>query len=42
MRLVVTKHACDRRTDRKTDRERENYDPKDCDNIAASQGNNCY
>jgi len=31
---LVTKHACDRRTDRQTDRH--NYDSQDRDSIAAS------
>jgi len=33
---LVTKHACDRRTDRQTDRE--NYDSQDRASIAASRG----
>jgi len=35
---LVTKHACDRRTDRRTDRQ--NYDSKDCASITASLGKN--
>ena len=31
----VTKHVCDRQTDRQT------YDPHDCASIAASHGKNC-
>jgi len=32
---LVTRHACDRRTDRQMDRQ--NYDSKDCASIAASR-----
>jgi len=35
---LVTKHACDRRTDRRTDRQ--NYDSQDGASIAASRGKN--
>jgi len=35
---LVTKHACDRRTDRQTDRQ--NYDSQDRASIAASRGKN--
>jgi len=34
----VTKHACDGRTDRQTDRQ--NYDPQDRASITASRGKN--
>ena len=36
---LVTKHACDRRTDRQTDGQ--NYDSQDRASIAASRGKNC-
>jgi len=35
---LVTKHACDRQTDRRTDRQ--NYDSQDRASIAASRGKN--
>jgi len=35
---LVTKHACDRQTDGRTDRQ--NYDSEDRASIAASRGNN--
>ena len=35
---LVTKHACDRRTDRRTDGQ--NYDSQDRASIAASRGKN--
>jgi len=37
---LVTKHACDRRTDRRTDGQ--NYDSQDRASIAASRGKNRY
>jgi len=37
---LVTKHVCDRQTDRRTDGQ--NYDSRDCANIAASSGKNCH
>jgi len=39
---LVTKHACDRRTDGQTDRrtDRQNYDSEDRASIAASRGKN--
>jgi len=36
---VVTKHPCDRRTDRQTDRQ--NYDPQDRASTAASRDKTC-
>jgi len=41
---LVTKHACDRRTDGQTDRwtDRQNYDSQDRASIAASRGKNAY
>jgi len=39
---LVTKHACNRRTDGRTDRQtdRQNYDSQDRASIAASHGKN--
>ena len=39
---LVTKHACDRQTDRRTDGQvdRQNYDSQDRASIAASRGKN--
>jgi len=37
---LVTKHACDRRTDRWTDRQ--NYNSQDRASIAASHGKNAF
>ena len=37
---LATKHACDRRTDRQTDRQ--NYDFQDRASVAASRGKNHF
>jgi len=41
---LVTRHACDRRTDGRTDRQTDgqNCDFQDRASIAASRGKNCY
>ena len=39
---LVTKHACDRRTDGRTDRLTELYDSQDRASIAASRGKNHF
>jgi len=40
---LVTKHACDRQTDRRTagQKDGQNYDSQDRASIAASRGKNC-